>query len=102
MSATFLDPSRSVTFVTSMILLASVATIDSVTGPEVSFSVFDLIPGALAGWFAGRRQAVLVSIVSSLLWLLVELKFGRANRHWFVPYCNGFLQLGMSLFSSTL
>jgi two-component system sensor kinase FixL len=42
---------------------------DYFTTPELSFSIFSLIPISLVVWFVGRRVGILVSIVSAGLWL---------------------------------
>lgn len=83
----------------SAMLLFAVAGIDSATGPEVYLSIFYLLPGALVAWWAGKRTGIVFGIISSVAWLMVELNFGKEYRHRLVPYCNGFLQLVMSLFS---
>ncbi len=89
-------------FSVSIALLTIVAAVDFATGPEVSLSIFYLIPSALAAWFAGRKGGIVVGIISSMIWLSVELNFGRQYHHKLVPYCNGLLQLVMALLSAIL
>jgi K+-sensing histidine kinase KdpD len=46
--------------------------LDYVTGPLYSFGIFYLLPVALVAWAAGRREAMLVSFLSALVWLLAD------------------------------
>lgn len=93
---------RPALIVASLTFLAAVAVIDSATGPEVYLSIFYLVPGAVVAWFAGKSAGIMIAVVSALAWLIVELNFGKHYQHAIVPYFNGFLQLVMSLFSSSL
>jgi signal transduction histidine kinase len=93
---------KAVVFAISVGLTLSVGVIDSVTGPEISLSAFYLIPSTLAAWFLGRAFGAAAAALASLVWLMVELKFGRAYQHALTPYCNGVLQLAIALFSAWL
>jgi PAS domain S-box-containing protein len=42
---------------------------DYFTSPELSFSIFSLIPIALVVWFVGRATGIVISAVSAGLWL---------------------------------
>src|SRR5258706_7308539 len=56
-----------------LILLGLVALLDYLTGYELSFSLFYLIPIALFSWFVNRRLGVVISFISAVLWLLVDI-----------------------------
>ncbi len=84
-----------------MIALA-VGVLDYVTGPEVLFSTFYVIPGCFVAWFCGKKSGVIVAAFAALLWLFVELVFGRNYRHSLVPYGNGILQMLMVCFAASL
>ncbi len=74
-----------------------VALFDWATGPEVSLSIFYLLPSTLVAWSAGRRLGVALGIWSALLWLLVELNWGRHYLNPVVPFVNALLQMGMTI-----
>ncbi len=44
-----------------------IAILDSISGPQVSGYVFYLIPILIVTWFAGRRQGLVLSFISSAL-----------------------------------
>lgn len=60
-------------------LLGSVAgvtllgVIDYLTGSEISFSIFYLVPVGFVTWWIGRREGILVSLLSALTWLIADI-----------------------------
>ena len=70
-------------FVIALILTGVVGWLDLVTGYEISFSIFYLLPVALATWKSGRVGAVVISLASAGTWLLVETVLrSRAMFEW--------------------
>jgi hypothetical protein len=50
-------------------LVIGLGAIGFVSGYEVSFSIFYLVPIALVTWFAGRRYGSAVAMMSAIVWL---------------------------------
>jgi signal transduction histidine kinase len=76
-------------------LLAAVAVIgvvDDATGPTFGFSLFYLIPIALAGWRAGLPQASVVATVAAAAWLAADLE-ARPDTPLEASVWNGFTRL---------
>ncbi len=69
-------------------------TIDYLTGFEVSFAVFYLIPVSLVSWFAGKRAGVLVSLLSAVIWLAASEFAGQRYSHVAIGYWNSLTRLG--------
>lgn len=67
---------------------------DYLTGPEISFSIFYLIPVSFATLFAGRDMGLLLSVVSASTWLWVDLVGDKQYSYWFIPYWNAAVRLG--------
>ena len=74
--------------ITSLVLIAGVGIFDYLTGYEISFSLFYLLPISLATWFAGRRLGVLASIASALTWLIADISPGHPYSHPAIYYWN--------------
>jgi hypothetical protein len=74
----------------SLFLVVTFAVIDYATGYEGSFSVFYLVPIALATWYGGLRQGFLLSIVSATAWLIVDRSAGHHYSQAFIPFWNAF------------
>lgn len=57
----------------ALLLIAMLGGIDYLTGSEIAFSVFYLFPVGLAAWYAGRRVAVLYSVMSTVTWYFADV-----------------------------
>jgi diguanylate cyclase (GGDEF)-like protein len=53
--------------VAGLLLLALIAGADYITGTELSFGIFYLIPLSLVTWYAGRRLGVLMAVLAALV-----------------------------------
>ncbi len=47
--------------------------IDYISGPEIGFSLFYLVPVLLSGYWLGRRSAVVSALASSAAWFCAEI-----------------------------
>jgi signal transduction histidine kinase len=71
---------------------------DYLTGVELSFSIFYLIPVSLAAWFLGRGPGLFVSLVSAATWFANDSLFREhPYSHSLIPYWNALARLGMFL-----
>ncbi|HTL54627.1 MAG TPA: sensor histidine kinase [Candidatus Limnocylindrales bacterium] len=58
-----------------------VGEIDYLSGPEWSFAIFYLLPVSGAAWFSGKRNALAISGLAALIWMLAELAGGNPHLH---------------------
>jgi signal transduction histidine kinase len=79
------------------VLAVLVGVVDYLTGPEISFSIFYLIPINMVAWQVSRRWGILLSVVSAALWLTADLLTGYTYSHPAVPYWNAVVRLGLFL-----
>jgi diguanylate cyclase (GGDEF)-like protein len=86
----------------SVLLVAVVGAIDYLTGYELSFSIFYLLPVSLASWYLGKSAGVLVSVVSAATWLTVDLMSGYRYSDPAVPVWNATVRLGFFLITAYL
>ena len=63
------------------ILIGIVGIIDYLTGYELSFSLFYLIPITLVTWYAGQRFGLAMSLVSALVWSIIDVASGAKYSH---------------------
>lgn len=75
-------------------LVISLGVIDKITGPEISFSIFYLLPIIFVTWLSNKWIGILISIASAITWLLADLMSGQTYSHWLIPYWNAFMRLG--------
>ena len=69
-------------------VLLLIAAVDHVSGYELSFSIFYLLPIAFATWYAGMYHGALLSIVSASVWLIVDITAGNHYSRSFIPFWN--------------
>ena len=83
--------------VSGIVFIGIIGVFDYVTGPEISCSIFYLIPIALVTWLLGRRHGLGLCIVGTLIWLTADV-LGRAGySHPAMPYWNATVRLGFFL-----
>ena len=66
--------------------------IDWITGPEISFSIFYLLPVAFASWYVSFISGVVMVAVCAAIWLSADLMVGTRYSHFLVPYWNMFMR----------
>ena len=81
-----------------IILILVIGSLDHITGSELSFSVFYLIPIAMVAWFVGdRRIAIMIAIFGSVVWLVVDNLGGQTYSVALIPFWNASVRLGFFL-----
>jgi diguanylate cyclase (GGDEF)-like protein len=93
----FKKKSRRFSIILGFILIGIVGYIDYVTGREVSFAIFYLIPIGLITWYTGRQPGVLASVASALTWFFDEYTGTDLSLYPAVPYWNAAGMLGFFL-----
>jgi diguanylate cyclase (GGDEF)-like protein len=77
----------------ALALLVAIASVDSMTGPDVAFGVFYVIPVFLAA--AGDRRAGLaIAVVADGVWTVAD-SLNRSYPAAFVPYWNAIARLAV-------
>ncbi|MBN2386957.1 MAG: GGDEF domain-containing protein [Anaerolineales bacterium] len=72
----------------SALLTALLGTIDYLTGYEMSFSFFYLIPVAIVSWGVDRRAGLVVSAFSAALWATANFLAGEVYPNTFAAVWN--------------
>ncbi|UCD82172.1 MAG: hypothetical protein JSW26_12325, partial [Desulfobacterales bacterium] len=77
------------------LIAALVGAADYLTGPDLSFGVFYLIPIALMAWWHSMRSVSIIALFCAAIWLSVDL---ASIRHYVQPmatYWNGLTRLAI-------
>jgi signal transduction histidine kinase len=85
-----------------LLSVVAIWTIDVLTGPYLSVSLFYLLPVALVTWRLGRLPGTLVAALSAAAFLTSELMGGFYPEHSLIPYWNGIMRFGMFLIVALL
>jgi len=68
--------------------------VDYVTGFELSFSFFYLIPVTMIAWAAGRNAGLNISVLSASVWLISNVLSGQSFSNEFIGVWNTLLRFG--------
>ena len=93
---------KTVILVIGVALVILLGGIDNLTGYEISFSLFYLLPVALVAWFDKKSHAVIVSVLSAAVWLLADITSGHTYSHPAIPVWNSIMRLGFYLMAAFL
>jgi len=70
----------------ALVILVGIA--DYLTGTEVSFSIFYLLPISLVSWFGGIRPGIVFSVICAVMWFMNERIGGHVYSHSIMAYWN--------------
>jgi diguanylate cyclase (GGDEF)-like protein len=91
-----------VRFLISLGLVALVAAVDAATGSEISFSVFYLVPVAIAGGLVSRRAGWVVAVLSAATWGYLDVALGSHYSAAWIPLWNAGVRLAFFLLVNEL
>jgi len=86
-------------FLSIYLVVFVIGYLDFITGPEIGFSLFYLIPIMLASWFHYDRKVSLILLpgVCAVVWLCADIYSGHHYSRSWIPYWNMSIRLGMFL-----
>lgn len=79
------------------ILVCLLGLVDFLSGPDVAFSLFYLLPICVIAWGAGRIAGVWMSITSAGVWLVADLAGDERSSSLIVHCWNGTVRLAFFL-----
>ena len=74
-----------------------VAAVDWFSGPDLSTSIFYLLPISLAAWFIDRRMGLAFSFVGAISWFATDYITNSDLTIWAIPFWNAVVRLGFFL-----
>ena len=84
------------------LMIAFLGITDYLTGAELSFSIFYLIPISGVTLLAGRGYGIAAALFSAGVWLAADLLGGSDYSHWLTPYWNSAVRTGYFLLHAFL
>lgn len=76
-----------------LFLVILLGVTDHMTGPDLSFLIFYLIPVFLVTWFVGRTAGVLISAISAVVWFSEDVLTRSTYAYPLIPYWNAAVKL---------
>jgi diguanylate cyclase (GGDEF)-like protein len=93
---------RPATGVVGALLLALLGALDVATGPEVSFSIFYLVPVILVTWYADAPAGLVTALAAAVVWLAADRLEGTPYSAGWIMYWNSAVRLGFFAIIATL
>ncbi len=84
-------------FLVSLALTGLLSIGDYLTGPEISFSIFYVLPIAIAAWYGSRTVGILIAVVVAATLNIVEIMSGVVYSHPLIVYWNSIASFGVVL-----
>ena len=73
-------------------MVAAIGYFDRLTGTEISFSIFYLLPVAYAFWGGGLWPGAAAAAAGAAAWLIADLSAGHQYAHPVIPYWNSLMR----------
>lgn len=87
---------KSFIIVIGYIIIGVLGIIDTLTGKELDFSLFYVIPILIVTWHSGLGPGIVLSLISALVWLLSDVLSGHVTLLSIYAW-NTFIRLGFFL-----
>lgn len=81
--------------------VAVVGALDYASGPDLSFSIFYVLPVSCAAWFHSRRAGTGLAILSAIVWYVADAGWARHSSP-LLPLWNSGVRLGFFVLISAL
>jgi diguanylate cyclase (GGDEF)-like protein len=93
---------RLLVFAACLLLVGALGLVDWLTGSEISFSIFYLVPVATASWLVGRWAGIGLSALSAAVWAIADLAAGSRYASPLIPVWNAAMRGGFFLITTFL
>jgi diguanylate cyclase (GGDEF)-like protein len=87
-------PGKSFWAILGFVCIGGIGVLDFVTGYELAFSLFYLIPISLVAWYASQRLGIVASALSACVWLVADVLAGSSYSNPFVYTWNTLIRFG--------
>ncbi len=77
-----------------ILLVLIVGAVDHLTGSEISFSFFYLIPVCIGAWYSKHYLSAAICVFSALTWLALDYSSGNQYSHAAIPFWNASVRFG--------
>ncbi len=79
------------------VLIAIIGILDYLTGYELAFSLFYLLPISLTVWYASRNIGIFISLLSTAVLHYTDVAVGLLHSHELIYFWNSLIRLGIFL-----
>lgn len=96
----FRRPNRYLVLTASIFLVLVLGVTDYISGYEMSFSIFYLIPISLTVFLSDFKSGFIVSVLSAITWFVADISSGHEYQTIFIPLWNSTMRFGYFILHS--
>jgi K+-sensing histidine kinase KdpD len=89
----FIERSKLVVTAAGLIAIVLLGVLDYFTGPQISFSIFYLLPISIVTWLTDRQSGIITAALGAITWLVADLTTQTSYSHPLIPYWNAAVRL---------
>ena len=75
------------------VLIVIIGFVDYMTGTEIGFSIFYVLPISLITWVGSQKSGFVAVITGAVVWYIVEIASMRSYSHVLIPIWNTLIRL---------
>ena len=94
--------SKPVTLTAAFLVTLLIGVMDYISGIEIAFAFFYLLPVSMAAWVSGKRGGIIISIESAAVWFIARRLAGEQLSHIWIPYWNAATRAGIFMIVTVL
>lgn len=95
-------PNKYLVLILSILLVLILGITDYISGYEMSFSIFYLIPISIAVFLTDFKFGLIISILSTISWHLADIYSGHIYLNILIPFWNSIVRFGYFILHSFL
>lgn len=90
----FNNVNKSIIVAIGILLVFLMGLLDYITGVELAFSIFYLIPISFVAFYAGKYQGLFIAVLSTIVWLGADITEVHRYANQAIPYWNALVRFG--------
>ena len=75
------------------VLIVIIGFVDYMTGSEIGFSIFYVLPISLITWVGSQKIGLVAVLTSAVIWYVADISSSHPYSHVFIPIWNTFIRL---------
>src|SRR5438876_1019156 len=85
---------KTIIFFAGIFITLLTGEFDYITGVEISFGLFYLLPIVFVTWFVDKKGGMLIAFLSMVLWLLADMASVERYSSNAIPFWNAIVRFG--------
>lgn len=77
----------------ALLMAVAIGLLDHLSGFELSFQIFYLLPVVMTAWYANRRRGLAMAMVAAFVWFIADGSAGRFYSEEWIGYWNALARL---------